>query len=50
MAFFETVGAGWDFPERYARALDAVTAEDVARVAERYLTRPTIIVLQPGRG
>ena len=50
MAFFETVGAGWDFPDRYARALDAVTAEDVARVAERYLTRPTIVVLQPGRG
>jgi len=49
MAFFETVGAGWDFPDRYARAIDAVTAEDVARAAERYLTRPTIVVLQPGR-
>jgi zinc protease len=49
MAFFETVGAGWDFPGRYARAIDAVTAEDVARAAERYLTRPTIVVLQPGR-
>jgi zinc protease len=49
MAFFETVGAGWDFPDRYARALEAVTAEDVARAAERYLTKPTIVVLQPGR-
>ena len=49
LAFFETVGAGWDFPDRYARALDAVTAEDVARAAERYLTRPSIVVLQPGR-
>jgi zinc protease len=47
LAFFETVGAGWDFPDRYARAIDAVTAEDVARAAERYLTRPTIVVLQP---
>jgi zinc protease len=47
LAFFETVGAGWDFPERYALAIDAVTAEDVARAAERYLTRPTIVVLQP---
>jgi zinc protease len=47
LAFFETVGAGWDFPERYDRALEAVTAEDVARAAERYLTRPTIVVLQP---
>ena len=47
LAFFETVGAGWDFPDRYARAIDAVTVEDVARAAERYLTRPTIVVLQP---
>ena len=36
--------------ERYAQALDAVTAADVARAAERYLTRPTIVVLQPTRG
>jgi len=49
LAFFETVGAGWDFPERYAQALDAVTAAEVARAAERYLTRPTIVVLQPTR-
>ncbi len=47
LAFFETVGAGWDFPDRYSRAIDAVTVEDVARAAERYLTRPTIVVLQP---
>jgi len=47
LAFFETVGAGWDFPDRYSRAIDAVTVEDVARAAERYLTRPTIAVLQP---
>jgi len=49
MAFFETVGAGWDYPDRYARALQAVTAEDVARAAERYLKRPSIVVLQPTR-
>ena len=33
MAFFEVTGAGWDFPERYGRAVEAVTAADVARVA-----------------
>ena len=49
LAFFETVGAGWDFPERYARAIEAVTVADLARAAERLLTRPTIIVLQPIR-
>jgi len=50
LAFFEVIGAGWDFPERYARAIEAVTAADVARVAQRYLTRPTVIVLQPPKG
>lgn len=47
LAFFESIGVGWDFPERYARAIEAVTAADVAKAAERYLTRPTIVVLQP---
>ena len=49
LAFFGTVGAGWDFPDRYSQALEAVTAEDVARAAERYLVRPSIVVLQPTR-
>lgn len=50
MAFFEVIGAGWDFPDRYARAVEAVTPDDVARAAQRYLTRPTVIVLQPPPG
>jgi zinc protease len=49
LAFFEIVGAGWDFPERYAQAIEAVTVTDLAKVAERLLTRPTTVVLQPGR-
>lgn len=47
LAFFEVAGVGWDYPERYARAVDAVTAADVARVAGRYLERPTVVVLRP---
>jgi zinc protease len=47
LAFFEVVGAGWDFPERFTRAVEAVTVADVTRVAARYLTRPTVVVLQP---
>ncbi|MGH7301148.1 MAG: M16 family metallopeptidase [Candidatus Rokuibacteriota bacterium] len=47
LAFFEVVGAGWDFPERYARAVEAVTAADVRAVAERVLSQPTVVVLQP---
>ncbi len=47
LAFFEVIGAGWDFPERFERAVEAVTVADVARVAGRYLTRPTVVVLKP---
>ena len=47
LAFFEVVGAGRDFPERYARAVGAVTAADVAAAAQRYLTQPTVVLLQP---
>jgi zinc protease len=47
LAFFELAGVGWDYPERYARALEAVTASDVTRVARRYLERPTIVVVRP---
>ncbi len=44
---FEVVGVGWDFPDRFGRAVEAVTAADVAQAAERYLTGPTVVVLQP---
>ncbi len=47
LAFFEAVGAGWDFPERYAKAIEAVTPADVAAAARRYLVRPTTVVLAP---
>ena len=47
LAFFEVIGAGWDFPERFERAVEAVTVADLTRVAGRYLTRPTVVVLKP---
>jgi zinc protease len=46
-AFFEALGVGPDFAERYARAVEAVTVEDVQRVARTYLTTPTIVTLGP---
>lgn len=46
-AFFEALGVGPDFPDRYVRAVEAVTAEDVRRVARTYLTAPTIVTLGP---
>src|SRR5262249_25382868 len=47
LAFYEQAGVGWDFPDRYARALAAVTAADVTAVARRYLVRPTTVILSP---
>lgn len=47
LAFFETIGAGWQFPDDYARAVAAVTPSDVAAAAKRILNRPTILVLRP---
>jgi len=46
-AFFEALGVGPDFADRYAQAVEAVTAEDVQRVARTYLTTPTIVTLGP---
>ena len=50
MAFYEMQGVGQDYPERYRRAVEAVTAEDVRRVARAYLGAPTIVVLRPPGG
>jgi len=45
--FIERAGFGWDYPERYARALEAVSVLDVTRVARRYLANPTTVVVRP---
>jgi zinc protease len=45
--FFELMGAGHDFPDRYAQALARVTVAEVQAAAQRYLERPTIVVLRP---
>lgn len=47
LAFFELLGAGWDFPERYGRAVEGVAPADLVAVARRYLVRPTTVVLRP---
>jgi predicted Zn-dependent peptidase len=47
LAFSEVVGGGWDWPERFAHAVEDVTVADVSRVAQRYLARPTVVVLRP---
>jgi zinc protease len=47
LAFYEIEGVGLDYPERYRRALEAVTAADVQRAAGTYLTPPATLVLRP---
>lgn len=47
-AFFESAGAGQDFADRYARAVEAVSAADVQRVATIYLASPTVVTVGPG--
>jgi len=46
-AFFEVLGVGPDFADRYARDVEAVTADDLLRVARTYLAAPTIVTLGP---
>ncbi len=46
-AFFEAAGVGHDYPERYVRAVRAVTASDVQRAARTYLSAPTVVSLGP---
>jgi len=47
LAFFEIEGVGHEFLNRYVARVEAVTAGEVQRVARRYLTHPTIVVLRP---
>lgn len=46
-AFFESTGLGYGFADAYTRAVEAVSAEDVQRVANAYLASPTIVRLEP---
>ena len=46
-AFFEALGVGLDFADRYTRAVEAVSAEDVLRVARTYLAGAHVVTLGP---
>jgi zinc protease len=46
-AFFEATGVGYDFAERYVKAVENVTADDLLRVAQTYLSTPAIVSLRP---
>jgi zinc protease len=44
---FELLGVGHAFVERYPRLIDTVTADDVQRVARRYLVDPAVALVGP---
>lgn len=49
MAHSELAGLGHDFLETHMRRIDRVDADDVLRVAEKYLARPVTVILRPGQ-
>jgi zinc protease len=47
LAFYANEQVPADFPERYQKAVEAVSAADVQRVARRYLDPVSVLVLRP---
>jgi predicted Zn-dependent peptidase len=47
LAFYDVEGVGAGYPERYRRAVQAVTSADVQRAATTYLATPVTLVLGP---
>ena len=47
LGFYTVEGVGLEYPASYHRAVEAVTAADVLRVAQTYLTTLTTVVLAP---
>jgi len=47
LAFYEIESVGQGYSDRYQRAVEAVTVDDVRRVARAYLTTVTTVVLKP---
>lgn len=47
LGWSEIIGLGYEFDLKFAQSVDAVTAEDVQRVARRYLTNYAAVLLLP---
>lgn|GEM_PF-1946171 len=47
MAFFESVGLGYDGFDKFAAAVRTVTIEDVQRVAQKYFVDPVMTTVTP---
>jgi zinc protease len=47
LAFYESMGVGYGYVAEYPARIAAVTADDVARAASRYLREPSVVVVGP---
>jgi zinc protease len=47
LAFYDIEGLAHDFPERYRRAVDAVSVADILRAARQYLGTLTTLIIRP---
>ena len=46
-AWYELLGLGWRFDADYRRRIEAVTIQDVERIARKYLKQPVLVVAEP---
>jgi len=47
LAFYELMGVGADYGRHLPELIEAVTTDDVRRVAQRYLVDPAVVVVSP---
>ncbi|MFQ6137079.1 MAG: M16 family metallopeptidase, partial [Candidatus Hydrothermarchaeales archaeon] len=45
LAFFESLGVGYGYDERYIEEVEGVTQEDIQRVARKYFEKPVVVVV-----
>ncbi|MFP4580965.1 MAG: M16 family metallopeptidase [Candidatus Sumerlaeia bacterium] len=45
----ETLGLGWEYSENYPDRIQAVTADDIQKLAADHLQDPAILILRPSR-
>ena len=47
LGVYELLGYGYDYPDQYFSLIDAVTPEDIQRVAKKYFHHYVLAVLAP---
>lgn len=47
LGFYELLGLGYDFDEKYIEKIEEVTSEDIKKVAQKYFKNYTIAIIKP---